>query len=186
VGKWFEEMLQAPRDAVALLLGLVAAFSVLALLRHEFASEPLRVVFANWNYWSHLFWQFFADLIDIEVNSRESHMLTATIMVWAVFLRGYFRAQIVTLGLPVWAWGLICWVSFHIGGFWLSSSAVELPYPEDGKWLPPIVGMICLATFGIGIAVSLLKAPRSFFGIVIAAIALLLIDKIPLLPAATP
>jgi len=191
MNKWIEEALQAPRDARALLLGLVAACSVFALLRHEFATEPLRVLLASWSYWSHAFWQACADLLRLKLYQGQSGLLTLTVMTWIVFLRGHIRGQSLTPVRSWWDWlGL-----FVVGvalGFGLLLVVVAMAVWEKvpaGYEAPPLIRglmMFCiLLALPMGLVAAIVKTPRSFFGVVIAAIAILLIDKRPLLPTAT-
>lgn len=192
MNKWIEEALRAPRDAVALLLGLVTAFSIFALVRHEFASEPVRVVLANFSYWSHSFWQAVGNVLSLKVSPVGAGVLTSTALVWTVFARGLSRGQAIEfLGRPVtWRRGLL-WAAVFFLAFvtWMIAVlAVISPLgttTDDGPFVVVVAVGSMLLLCPLGITLALTKTPRSFFGVVIAGLLLLMIDRIPILPAAT-
>lgn len=192
MSKWVEEVFQAPRDAWGLLLGLASALSILALVRHEFATEPLRVVLQNWSAWSHSFWSNIAGLVDWHPTASYAAALTAVVLTWAMVLRGYARNQVVAFfetrdrawlkSIPIFLIG----VGFAII---LASEVLRPIEGTDTRTLSLFEGLLGISLLYVGIPLGLtvcfMKTPRSFFGVAIAGIALLLIDQIPLLPAAT-
>lgn len=181
MNKWIEEALQAPRDAWGLLLGLASAFSILALLHNQFESEPMRVVMDSWRMWSHQAWSMVGNFLHIDIGRYRAVLLTACILNWAVLLRGAARSQLVWPGNN----GLIVLLALVCGGAAtaLLADAATAPFPNEmaqGDGSPLIVLAMLLAVVS-----AFAFAPRSFFGVVIAGILLLLIDRIPILPAAS-
>ena len=192
MSNWTEEAIQAPRDAWGLLIGLASAGSIFALLRHEFTKEPLRVAIDNWQYWSHGFWAAIGQIVHLAVKPDVAAFYTATALTWIVVLRGVARGQTVhnLFGGRRWPWfaayGVSMIVMFVMIGIVVVPLASSAAVVDDTSLkINSFILLFCTIVWPLGISYSLLRTPRSFFGVVIAAIALLLIDRIPLLAAAT-
>lgn len=180
---WIEEALQAPRDAWGLLLGLVSAFSFVALLKYQFSHEPMRFLMENWKHWSHAFWTYLASFINVRPEAVDAHILTATVLFWAVYFRGYFKDK--TVDVP----GSVVVALFPVALFLCAIFLMNLGDPinnavRNNNFFAIIGGLALLSAFPLAIALGIAKTPRSFFGFVIAVLVLLIIDRIPLLPAA--
>ncbi|MEQ1865633.1 MAG: hypothetical protein ABL996_13415 [Micropepsaceae bacterium] len=185
---WFKEAFRAPLDAWGLLLGLGSAFSVLALLHHEFAMEPLRVVIENWHYWSDEFWGALGSVFGLEVPRRLAICLSMMAFSIAVLIRGLVRSEGMSLRLRsllafaasrlvvfVTVGGLIL-ILVMLGYAKLLDIAVRGVDPDEPLSL---TAQIAIWTGLASMLLAMVFTPRSFFGVVIAAITLLLIDRIP-------
>jgi hypothetical protein len=108
-------------------------------------------------------------------------LLTAIVFAWIVFIRGFLRGQAVTINGP--SRMAIFLVSFFLALLLLAmllrgEAGGTLSGPEEAVFL---FGQV---VFCMGVFASALKTPRSFFGVVVAALALFLVDRIPMLQAA--
>lgn len=179
MSNWIEEALQAPKDAWALLTGLASAFSILALIQHEFSTEPLRVVVRNWSFWSQAFWPL---VIPVEIAKPIAELLTAAVFSWIVVGRGILRRQGVlspwTLVLGLMIVGLVTSLLKDLVPLFLPNAFPSLDTPQNAG-----AGVFAFLVLCIGLTTSVVVTPRSFFGVVIAGLLLLLIDRIPILPA---
>jgi hypothetical protein len=183
---WMEEALNAPRDAWGLLLGIASALSIFALVRHEFTYEPLRIVLYNWQELSHAFWSTIGKFFDISLPKPLAIALTMALLGVAVLIRGTVRQQIVQIkfNFVFWLCAAVGWLI--VGYLTLLAYSIGTPIAERRE-LDEGLRLVSAGVAGFGggsLLAAALFTPRSFFGVVIAAIALLLIDQIPLLPAA--
>lgn len=182
MNKWISEALRAPLDAWGLLLGLASACSILALLKYEFAKEPLRVILNNWRYWSHEFWGWLLSAVGIQLPKDIAVAITMLILCAAVLFRGLARNQTVESAPPTTMNDTLWFVGLLVGllaTFVFGIITNIDPASGTSDWSPAIVTLLAFAA-SIFLWLALLSTPRSFFGVVIAAIALLLIDRIPM------
>lgn len=187
MSKWIEEAMRAPRDAWALLLGLASACSIFALLHHPFEKEPLRAVVEHWQFWSQEFWGALASFAGWSIPKTLAISLTTMVFSCAVLLRGVLRGQVVE-----WAHAeaqgserLLRGLFLLLTGGVAAAGYTIMQYEALGSQATGVVTLLPNLVGALALASALQSTPRSFFAVVIAAIALLLIDRIPLLPAAT-
>lgn len=182
---WVQEALRAPSDAIGLLWGLVTAFSIFALLRHEFSVEPLRVLMENWSLWSTQFWNFIFSVFSVKLTPRTAIVLTVTVLAIIVFFRGLIRGHIVNgWPIPTNEYGeprllvhcILFGVCFFIGAVVLAIAGKGLPKATPTEVYFNII--FILFALPTAIFFSFLKTPRSFFGVVIALVFLLIIDRL--------
>lgn len=184
MNNWMEETLQAPRDAWGLLLGLATSFSIFALLRHEFANEPLRVVLQNWALWSHLFWGWFAGLLQLQVSPILARCLTVLALSCAVLLRGFVRRQslpevrISGSGANRTVIGFLL-LLLYLAVFVAMLMPIALAIGNDEPMTTGLELPIAVAS-ALVLTIALIQTPRSFWGVVLASAALFAVGTIPI------
>jgi hypothetical protein len=92
---WLAEVLEAPRDATNLVLGLATGFGVLGLLRPEFSNAPLKQLIDHWIDLSHWLWGSLGELFGLSVPRPIAASLTIIGLVLAMLLRAIWRGYFI-------------------------------------------------------------------------------------------